>query len=150
MDLPRLAGALVAVCSCATVAAMAWLVRLDRARAESPYRFDLGYGLAVASMLLVSPLGWMYYFPFLALPGYAVWALSRDTPLRGCTSVLWLAWVLSAVPTQMVKARDAADPSAWFALNSVYFYALVVLAVAVVRSLHWTVAPPATRTSGDR
>ena len=54
--------------------------------------FDLGYGLTLAVMLLVSPLGWMYYFPLLLLPGYAVWLLTREGRLRPLRWGLLVAW----------------------------------------------------------
>ena len=93
--------------------------------------FDLGYGLTLAVMLLVSPLGWMYYFPLLLLPGYAVWLLTREGRLRPLRWGLIVAWGLSTIPTSMVRAADVNDPRSWFTSNSVYFYALVVFAIVL-------------------
>lgn len=39
--------------------------------------FDCGFCLAIISMLLLSPLGWIYYFPFLLIPYLYIVSLSK-------------------------------------------------------------------------
>jgi hypothetical protein len=141
VNAPALAGALGLLCAVITLVTVIWLTRRMPQDAQSLDRFDLGYGLTIASMLIISPLGWMYYFPFLALPGYAVWVVTRERRMRRHKVLLGLAWVLSTIPTQMVRAADANDPTAWFTLDSVYFYALVVLTGVVAHVLRQLDAP---------
>ena len=145
MNMPALASVLVTACSVITLAALIWLTRLLSRDEASADRFDLGYGLTITSMLLISPLGWMYYFPILVLPGYSVWAIAGERRMQRYVAVLVIAWVLSTVPTSMVEAADANDPAAWFTSNSVYFYALVIFAGVVGSMLHALNAKPSPR-----
>ena len=159
VNVPVAAHGVVILCSAATLLWMAWITgwrNADRTSVEAKAStstthaeastsalksasqaagFDLGYGLTLAVMLLVSPLGWMYYFPLLLLPGYAVWLLTREGRMRPIRWGLLVAWGLSTIPTSMVRATDANDPLGWFTSNSVYFYALAVFAMVLSRAL---------------
>jgi hypothetical protein len=82
-------------------------------------------------MLLISPLGWLYYFPFLLIPLAVIWRVARN--LR---AGLWfqlmviLAWLMSTTPKLMVqKEALGGDPALILGWAGVYFYALVLLAV---------------------
>ena len=141
VNAPALGQVLMLISSAATLVWMAWITRREPVRAEAltsrtqAARFDLGYGLTLAVMLLVSPLGWMYYFPLL-LPGYAVWRLTGDDGrMRRVRWGLLVAWGLSTIPTTMVRAADANDPLGWFTGNSLYFYALDVFAIVLSAAL---------------
>ena len=155
VNAPVFAHGLVLLCSAATLVWLAWLTWPRAATrpvsVEAPFdfaqggkaststtraaSFDLGYGLTLTVMLLVSPLGWMYYFPLLLVPGYTVWSLTRHGSMRPLRRGLLVAWALSTIPTSMVRATDVNDPRGWFTSNSVYFYALCVLAIVVSRAL---------------
>ena len=142
VNAPALGQVLMLISSAATLVWMAWITRREPVRAEAltyttqAARFDLGYGLTLAVMLLVSPLGWMYYFPLLLLPGYTVWRLTGDDGrMRRLRWGLLVAWGLSTIPTTMVRAADANDPLGWFTGNSLYFYALVVFAIVLSAAL---------------
>ena len=135
VNLPKVARGFVLLCSGATLLWLAWLTWPRPAGECNTERFDLGYGLTLVVMLLVSPLGWMYYFPLLVLPGYAIWSLTRHGRLRLATWGLIGAWVLSTIPTSMVRATDVNDPVGWFTSNSIYFYALCLLAIVASRAV---------------
>ena len=126
MNLPAVANGLTMMCSVVAVAWLAWLTR-PGSRAGRTDTFDLGFGLTMVLMLLVSPLGWMYYFPLLALPGHLVWSAAGERRLFRLRAGLAVAWGLSTVPLSMVRSADANIPSRWLTLDSVYFYALTIL-----------------------
>ncbi|HEV2613975.1 MAG TPA: glycosyltransferase family 87 protein [Gammaproteobacteria bacterium] len=63
LNLPYLANGLTVICS---VALFSYLIRFWRK--QSPQQFDLGFSLVIVAMLLLSPLGWIYYFPVLLIP----------------------------------------------------------------------------------
>ncbi|HOQ59026.1 MAG TPA: glycosyltransferase family 87 protein [Vicinamibacterales bacterium] len=153
VDAPALGRAIVALCSAVTLLWMARLTRLASVEAKGEALmaqaagFDLGYGLTLAVMLLVSPLGWMYYFPVLLLPGYAVWLLTRGGRMRLLRLGLLAAWGLSAVPSTMVQAMDANEPIGWFTSNSRYFYALVVFAAVLGAAAARAPGPRAARVA---
>ena len=135
VNLPALAHGLVLLCSTATLLWLALVTRPKPGAGHSLARFDLGYGLTVTVMLLVSPLGWMYYFPLLLLPGYTVWSLTRHRNMRSLRWGLLVAWGMSTIPVSMVRAMDVNDPIEWFTTNSIYFYALFTMAIVVSRAL---------------
>lgn len=135
IDAPRLARFLVLCCSAVTVAWLAWLTWPRRGIERSLDRFDLGLGLTLVSMLLISPLGWMYYFPILCVPGYAVWSLARRVGRRSLAFGCIVAWGLSTIPTPMVRAPDVNSPVAWVTSGSLYFYALFILGIVTSRAL---------------
>ncbi len=147
IDAPRAAQALTAVFAAASLLWLAWLAWPRTANGRSLEPRDLEYGLAVVLMLLVSPLGWMYYFPLLLVPGYILWAQTRCGRMPAVRWGLVLAWALSAVPTSMVRADDAGDPLRWFTLSSVYFYALLVMAAALSYALIVVEAEASTSTA---
>lgn len=126
LNMPAVANGLVIACSAVAVGALAWLTR-PASRAGGIDAFDHGFGLTMVVMLLVSPLGWMYYFPLLALPGHLLWSASGDARARLLRAGLASVWGLSTVPLAMVRSADANIPSRWLTLDSVYFYALVAL-----------------------
>lgn len=140
-NVPRLSHAVVLVASSGTVLWLAWLTRKRSAALYALESFDLSFGLTIAVMLLVSPLGWMYYFPLLMLPGYAAWSAMKIEALRSLRVYFVLAWVLSSVPTSMVAAINVNDWRKWFTINSIYFYALAiftaVLSVTLRRVNGW-------------
>ena len=135
VNAPVFGHGLVLLCSAATLLWLAWLTWPRPGVRQTRLRFDLGYGLTLTAMLLVSPLGWMYYFPLLVIPGYVLWSLTCRGRIRSLRWGLYVAWGLSTIPTSMVKAPDVNDPLGWFTVNSVYFYALLILAIVVSRAL---------------
>ena len=133
--MPTLAVVLVTPYSITTLAVIIRLARPGPRNEGSSDRFDLGYGLTIASMLLLCPLGWMYYFPVPVLPGDSVWATAGKRRMRRHAAVLAIARVLSSITTDMVKAAGTNEPAAWFTSNGVHLYALVVFAGVVASML---------------
>ena len=121
-NVPWLAHGLTYALALAAVAGLIWLTWPRRG--ESAAVEELGYGLALALMLLLSHLGWMYYFPALAPALLAAWRWARTRAVR----VLCLAAVaLSGVPRFLVPSEEVNDPWMWFTWCGAYFYGLVLL-----------------------
>lgn len=125
VDVPGLAQVLAAAGSATILGALVWLAE-PRRQVLSERRLDLAFALAVLAMLLVSPLGWMYYFPSLAIPVLVLWR-------EGCRWPAVAAWVLSSVPHLLVPSARFNDPLGWFTWAGFYFYALVIFALLIVR-----------------
>jgi hypothetical protein len=92
-------------------------------------RDDLAFSVCIVIMLLVSPFGWMYYFPFLLVPFAVIWRTSYlFVEGRRFRLLMVTAWVLSTVPQAFVSSgRIPGDPLfvlGWAGLN---FYSLVLL-----------------------
>lgn len=115
-----------AACSLFWLALLTWL-SWPRPQAQTDRRRnDLTFSLALALMLLLSPLGWMYYFPILFIGVFVIWQQTADGPLRRARWALLPAWLLSNVPTVQHLAAELTDPLGWWTWNSVYFYALLL------------------------
>jgi len=101
-------------------------------RDVSPSSLDVGFALFGASMLLLSPLGWMYYFPVLWL-GYAVgWHWRRASSSRWILFLLISSWVLGNLPHLLIPSREVQGSWEILALSGSYFYALVLSILALM------------------
>ena len=89
--------------SCLVVAALSgWVI----CRANSHSERDQAFGLAVTTMLLVSPVTWDHYFVLLALPLGLIWVALPPAPgVRIC-----FAMILVALWTNPVNVWDAVFP----------------------------------------
>jgi hypothetical protein len=93
--------------------ASAWAIQRQKSR-------DAHWAILAASMLLMSPLGWMYYIPLLIPPMAAtIPALSRFVPIVVAGAMLW-------VPSS-VLARNHFGPVATATIGSPYAWGLLVL-----------------------
>jgi alpha-1,2-mannosyltransferase len=128
--MPGLAYALSYGLSLLAVLALVWL-SWPRDGEPLPAVLDVGFGLALALMLLVSPLGWMYYFPLLLIGVIGAWYAS-DRWLSGAYKwALVVAWILSTLPFPALQAVEVNDPLSWFTWASVYFYAALAFSLAL-------------------
>ncbi len=131
-DSPLLAQTLIVAATAATIILLAWLA-LGKGRATAAAQFDVGFAGTIVAMLLISPLGWMYYFPLLLIPGAVLWRLSEDlASRRRWQAGVALAWLLSTVPHLLVPAAQFNNPVEWFTFAGAYFYALLVFGGALL------------------
>lgn len=107
------------------------LLRMARRRG-SPEREtemnDLAFSACLVLMLLVSPLGWIYYFQVLLIPLVVIWEGSSTLPRgRAFRWLVVLAWMLSTVPsTQSRGTLSSGDPGISLGWAETYFFALVL------------------------
>jgi len=126
VDRPDVAWLLTLLCSLACIALLAWL---SWPRHNLPHQTeldDLTFSLTSAFMLLISPLGWMYYFPILFVGVFVAWWQTGHLLPRAFRWGIALAWLLSMTPSLPVMAEDLNNPIGWFTVDSVYFYSLLV------------------------
>ena len=123
---PDVALALTRICSLAFLCGLGW-VAWPREPATSPDQFDLGFSLTIVGMFLLSPLGWMYYFPALIIPAAVAWRLAgRLGPAIRYKLLLALAWILSTIPNHLISAPEMNTPQLWFTWAGFYFYSLLL------------------------
>jgi hypothetical protein len=96
---------------------------------------DLAFSSCIALMLLISPLGWMYYFPFLLIPLTVIWRESQPLPdRRRVRTLLVLGWLLSTTPKLLVQFDHLeGDPGLILGWAGTYFYALSIFVVLLWR-----------------
>lgn len=128
VQMPGLAYTLYYCVLGAALLAFVWLVwpRQDELTREA---LDLGFGLCLALMLLLSPLGWMYYFPLLLPAGVAAWTVCGTPELKRLRWPLVIIWLASTIPIPLVKAPALNDPLSWFTWAGLHFYALLAFSL---------------------
>jgi hypothetical protein len=109
-----------------------WLFVMPRGSAGEARRVerdDLAFSVCIVIMLLVSPFGWMYYFPFLLVPFAVIWRTSYVfVEGRRFRLLMVAAWVLSTVPQALVPGGQIpGDPLFVLGWAGLYFYSLVLL-----------------------
>jgi hypothetical protein len=132
-DIPVVTSVLNVGLSALAIFLLFWMSRAEVRKKPIVILDDLAFSFCVVIMLLVSPFGWMYYFPFLFIPFVVLWRASfslehgRTYRLMGA-----LAWVLSTVPRFIVPIADfEGDLAIIFGWAGAYFYALVLLSVLI-------------------
>ncbi len=126
-----------------SAAALLWLSRQTRQLGEAR-TLHLGVALTLPLMLLLTPLGWLYYFPLLLLSAVILWresaALAKPGRLRGG---LVFALMLSAVP-QVMSAAGQEKSSLWREFKSGLTYTTTssgTLTSSYAHSFSWFVLP---------
>ena len=79
IQLPGLARGLAYGASLIVAVVLTWLA-WPRHSEISRSRFDALFALTLVAMLLISPLGWMYYFPALLIALVVAWQASEELP----------------------------------------------------------------------
>ena len=134
-DTPGLAHALTSVVSLGVLAVLGVSVWRIRCLA-SQERADLLISLCLPAMLLLSPLGWLYYFPLL-LPCVLILlraATSMANPQQYRIALL-ATLLLSTMPNWFIPAKDMNDPLDWFGASGIYTIALLqFFALAAIRA----------------
>jgi len=138
INLPWLARGLSLLLSFALIGGMMWLAGPHSHRLEDD-RFDLVFSLALVEMLLISPYGWLYYFPLLIFPMIVAWRVTEKYHLGNIYKIIIvLSWVLTTIPTPLIWAEDVKmnQPIIWFTSAGIYFYALLIISGIFIGLLH--------------
>lgn len=124
--LPWLAKGLADLCSLLLIFGLIY-VACPRPHETSQIRYDLGFSLTIVAMLLISPLGWMYYFPCLFIPLAVVERNSTKTSSKHVYRILIVfALLLSTIPQMLIPSTDINEPLLWFVWAGFYFYSLLL------------------------
>ncbi len=96
-----------------------------------PEKADLLAAASIPAMLLISPLGWIYYFPLLLITITVLGA----RPGQGGNWRPWAcsgAMALSGIPSWLIRSKDLNDPLDWFGAPAMYMFSLILLFVMVI------------------
>ena len=128
-DAPQ-AGRVLAT-SLSVLVALAFVIAVRPREEKNLLQTDLSFCLVLPLMLLLSPLGWMYYFPILLLPVAFLW---KD----GKRFSAGLFFILATLPFPFLEAGALDSPIDWFLYSGVYFYALCWLVFVLFRGLRFS------------
>jgi hypothetical protein len=99
----------------------------------SPRGIDIGYAGCLVLMLLISPLGWVYYFPILLICILVIFQESRTLPRAWLyRTAAGAAWLVTGVLYFVVADKHGAKiPYSPFHIPDVYTGALLLIAVTL-------------------
>lgn len=120
-----LSWALATACALATLLVAGTGIRQAMRKAPGD-TWDAVITLGLPATLLVSPLGWVYYFPMLALSGaIAWWHVQRDAPHSTTKLALWIPMAMCLVPIGLQPSPTPLHPADWLGLDSWFGYTLL-------------------------
>jgi hypothetical protein len=99
------------------------------------------FALGLPATLLVSPLGWVYYFPILGLSGVIAWShAQRNAPESPAKLALWIPVVMCLVPVGLQASPTPLHAADWVGMDSWFGYTLLAqfgtCLVAITRKGH--------------
>ncbi|ARU30859.1 hypothetical protein CAP31_03650 [Sulfuriferula sp. AH1] len=130
IDAPLLGKTLYYLLAATLVILLAWLLRRTQQLAPD-VRADLGFSFTLVAALLISPLGWMYYFPLLLLPFFVLFRLAHTYQLTWKFNFPLLLTLLASSFSQLLTPAAENSQTA-FTLSAYYFYALLGLGCLLI------------------
>jgi hypothetical protein len=99
---------------------------------------DLAVSYIIVAMLLISPLGWIYYFSLLSIPIAVIFYWNQRIQVKQLSTNFLLATVvaLSSAPYLLLKPRQINQSQDIFLQSGLYFYALCLL-ILLIFKLHY-------------
>lgn len=94
---------------------------------------DYIFGLTIVIMLLISPLGWIYYYVLLWFPFLLLWRDRRGLPQPLGRGWVFMAWLLTTLPHLLTPSSQITPREAYF-FSAAYFLALILLAWLLLAS----------------
>ncbi|MCC5013571.1 MULTISPECIES: glycosyltransferase family 87 protein [unclassified Legionella] len=119
---------------------------LKKSTGKSTVQNHQPFCLTLVMMLLMSPFGWLYYFPLLILPFACLWITAIDKKTN--TAQLLFMWLISLFllnfPIDYVRTTDMPTFLGKLGFYSFYFYGLLLMAHLLTRQ---PILPPANDLS---
>ncbi len=130
MDAPALGKTLYYLLTAILLALLIWLLRPGQ-RIAATVRSDLGFSFTLIAALLISPLGWIYYFPLLLIPFFVLFRLTYAYKLPQKFKLGLLFVLLASGFPQVINSVADKHPAA-LTLAAYPFYALLGLAALII------------------
>jgi hypothetical protein len=87
-----------------TVITIIWFS--TKTKFEYPKNLDLIFSLTIVGMLLVSPLGWIYYYVMLIIPLLVCWIAAGSREGRLLKGIIAIAWILCTIPYALIQGNE--------------------------------------------
>lgn len=105
-------------------------------------RADRLFMLMVPASVLVSPLGWLYYLPWLLICSAVLWQWTAHQPHGRAWRLAWVAALLATLaPIEMKSIPTLKNPTDWWGMDALYAYSLMSAFVVMC----WLALQPASR-----
>lgn len=132
IDAPRIGITLYYIVSILLVSILLWFTKI---KDDDIFRFDLIYGLTIVSILIISPLGWIYYYELMILPLVVAWYQSKEVGEKSLRWFLIAAWILFCIPHNRIQGKDLI-PIDIFTYAGYPFYGLLLFLITFILLLH--------------
>lgn len=97
------------------------------------FDFDLGFSLTIIAMLLLSPLGWIYYFGLLLIPYFVLFQQSHETRYRNIVPLaLCVVLCLSTLSGNFISTTDIKTTGEVLFNGGVGFYTLIAFLIVMI------------------
>jgi hypothetical protein len=121
------ARALSFTCAGATFAALLFTVRRHCQKPDDRLAHNALFAMGPAACLLMSPLGWLYYFPLLALPFFICWRWAAPhIQGRAMRMGLLAAMGMQCVPIGILPSPSPMHPANWYGIDAWFNFSLIV------------------------
>ena len=130
INLPELAYGLNYASTVILLLILAWAVKTQKNKNKKMYD-DLLFSLCIVFMLLLSPLGWMYYFVLLIIPAIILWQINDPSYKTHFRVLIIITWILSTLPLALTSSSEikTIDMFVW---GGAYFYALLLFSFLIL------------------
>lgn len=130
-----------AIGSCSALAAAVLLGAIEllsrtRMRTGHLISADETMAVAIPITLLLSPLGWLYYFPLLAISWVAWCRLPASSPHKPTTYAAALLLLITAIPQTFTDAPSIEKGISWLWHPPIYTQALCFFLVTLISGIH--------------
>jgi len=102
---------------------------------NTKYSFDLVYSLTIVCMVLISPLGWNYYYVLLIIPLVVAWNIAKQQREKLYKGLIIGAWILCSTPHLLIQGVDL-QPIDMFTWAGFPFYGLLLF-LGILIILFW-------------
>lgn len=108
------------------------IIRFLRPSVDIPTKLkvDLDFSVLIVGMLLLSPLGWIYYFPLLSIPMLILWQLAKKGVYPIALPLFLMACIFfSNIPISLFDSAQINTTNVLriFLVSSLYFLVLISL-----------------------
>jgi hypothetical protein len=97
---------------------------------DNKFEFDLVFSTTIVSMLLASPLGWVYYFVILIIPLVVAWYSAKKYKDNKTMGLLIVAWILCTIPYTI--PNEDIRPIDMFTWAAFPFYGLMLFMIILL------------------
>ncbi len=128
-DLPDVTKMLFFLLFSAGIAWLSWSIRTSGELWDDIGRkTDNLFALVIPAMLILSPLGWVYYFPLLVIPYLVLWEEFRGAQARTLRILLLFSVALAAIPNVLSLVNSWATAFELLTEDSRFFFSLALVA----------------------
>lgn len=87
---------------------------------------DIMFLITIPAMIIMSPLGWLYYFPLLLIPTIIMLSHIEKTESKDFYRfLLVLLMIPTYLPSALIASKEINTPYLWLVEASIYFYVLL-------------------------